>query len=168
MKKLLCILLVAVALIGVTGCGETKKEPTKIALTGENFSDYIILNVDIKNFKVEEQMGLVTRYEHRGVADLVAKARLKKDVKVEDVVIKGKITTGEMGWALKTYEFTLELDKDGEADFSEQITSGDFGLLKPKAPTMSKFYTYELKDGEFFLKDKELLITSLEGNVIEE
>lgn len=168
LKKSLCLLLMIVTLFGLTGCGsEAKKESEKIELTSENFNDYVSLSAGIENFELEtQQTDFFTNY--RGVADLVAKAELKKDVKAEDVVIKGQVTVGEVGWSFSVYDFTLELDKDGKATFTKQITSGDFGMMKSVEPSLQGFYTYELKKDEFFLNDKRILITSLSGSVTEE
>lgn len=163
MKKLLILLAIGIVTLTLTGCG--KKEPVKIELTKDNFENYIILDVQLTDFEEESKQGLFTSYEYRGAANLVAKARLKKDVEIEDVVIEGKIMTSGLTWALNTYDFTLKLDKNGEADFSKKITSGNYGLTAPQEPSISSYFDYELKDGEFFLENNTILITSISGNV---
>lgn len=165
MKRIINTSLIIILIIILSGC--QKKEPSKIELNEENFNDYIILDVDVTDFEKDTKMGLVTRYEYQGVANLKATARLRKDVNIENVIIKGKITTTGMCWSLKEYEFTLELDKNGEANYSKQITTGEYGLLIPDKPSLSQFYFYELKDGEFFLNDNKIVITSINGNVYE-
>jgi hypothetical protein len=161
MKKVFCILLAFIVMFAISGCG--KKE--KIELTSENMRDYIILDVQLDDYEKESKDGLfITNY--RGTATLNATAKLKKNVDVEDVVIKCKITTSGSAWALNVYEFTLELDKNGEATYSKEITSGNYGITPPDEPSISRFYSYELQDGEFFYNEEEkILITEISGSV---
>lgn len=160
-KNLLKVVLIIIILTTVTGC--LKEEPTKIKLTGDNFSEYIILNVSLEDFEEEKTQGLFTTYEYRGVAKLKATTSLKKDVKVEDITIKGKLITYGKGWSLKEYDFELALDKDGKAEINKTISTGNYGLTIPDAPTIGDYYNYELQEGEFFV-DK-ILITSVNGYV---
>lgn len=168
MKKLLCVLLIVIALVGITGCGETKKEPTKVTLTSENFSDYIILNVQFDDAETRTSSGILGT-EYKGVAKLNASARLKKDVKVENVVITGKVKTAGMLWSSKEFSFKLEMDKYGNATYSKDVETDYSSFLKPEErPLKGEFYNYELQDGEFYLDNKYILITSLSGSIIEE
>lgn len=114
MKKIVGMCIIVLSILTLTGCGK-EKEPVAVKLNEDNFSDYFILDVQLKNYKREEQTDLISRYEYRGSADLVATVRPKKDVTIEDVVINGKIITSGMTWAGNVYQFTLELDKDGKA-----------------------------------------------------
>lgn len=114
---------------------EIEEEPVAVTLTSENFSDYIILDVKIDDFEEENQIGLFGN-EYRGAATLSATASLRKDVEVDSVIIEGRIVTDGLAWALNVYNFTLELNKDGEANYSDTIYSGEFGLLRPESPTI--------------------------------
>ena len=174
MKKVVRFLLMITILFTITGCGEKSKETVKIELNANNFSDYIILNVQLEDYERETTTGLITTYEYRGAATLKATTSLKKEVKVEDIVIKGKITTSGMCWNYLEFDFELILDKDGKAEFSKRINTGKYGLMSPEEPSLSKFYSnyinpYELKEGEFYADDNEyILITSVTGSVYEE
>lgn len=167
MKKAVLILVITCGILALTGCG--KKEPVEVELNAKNFNDYIILNVQLEDYEKESERGLFTTYEYRGAATLKATARLKKDVEVEDVVIQGKITPSGMCWNFLEFDFELILDKDGRAEFSKRINTGNFGLMSPDEPKLSKFYNYELKENEFYADEEEyILITSLSGSVYEE
>lgn len=167
LKKLFNLMLTVTLVIAVTGCG--KKEPVKVELTGENFNDYIILNVQLEDYERETTKGLFTTYEYRGAATLKATTSLKKDVKVEDIVIKGKITPYGTCWNFLEFDFELKLDKDGKAEFTKRINTGKYGLTSPEEPSLSKFYDYKLKENEFYADEEEyILITSISGSVYEE
>lgn len=166
MKRFLTLLGIGVILISLTGCGK-KEEP--IALNKDNFEDYIILEVKQPDFEKEQQRGLISTYEYRGTAQLVATARLKKDVKTENVIIKEKIVTSRMAWAGNVYEFTLELDKDGKAEYSQKINSGKFTLVSPDEPSyfgnLDTFKVYtEVKDDDFVYKD---VLLNVSGTIYE-
>ena len=169
MKKIFLVILSLCLIISMVGCGQSEKieqkEPTEIQLTKENFDEYIILNVNIKDFEIDYSTGLFTSYEYTGIANLEVEARLKKDVKVNNVKISGRISTTGKCWAMKNFDFSLQLDKNGEGDISNQITTGDSSLLKPDRPTLFKFYNYSPSGNEFLINDDEVLITSLEGTV---
>ena len=65
------------------------------------------------------------------------------------------------------YGFELTLDKDGRAEYSSIINTGNYGLTAPQAPQISKYYN-ELKDNEFFADDNQtIVITSVTGSVSE-
>lgn len=170
MKKILSFLFIAILTITLTGCGssEKAKEPVKVELNAENFNDYIILNVQLEDYEKESKSGLFTTYEYRGASTLKATTSLKRDVKVEDIVIKGRIRTYGMCWSSLEFDFELVLDKDGKAEFSKRINTGSYGLMSPEEPTLSKFYEYELKENEFYADDNEyILITSITGSIYE-
>ena len=61
-----------------------------------------------------------SKNEYTGIANLEVEARLKKDVKVNNVKISGRISTTGMCWAMKNFDFSLQLDKNGEGDISNQ------------------------------------------------
>ena len=169
--KHISLIVIPVLVIALTGCGTGKdtsnRKTVKVALDSNNFKEYVILNVQLENYQMETTTGLFTTYEYRGSATLRATASLKKDVKVEDVVIKGKIMTTGMCWSLLEYGFELTLDKDGRAEYSSIINTGNYGLTAPQAPQISKYYN-ELKDNEFFADDNQtIVITSVTGSVSE-
>lgn len=110
-------------------------EPVAITLDSSNFFDYIILDVKLEDIEREQRTGLFGT-EYRGSAQLTAEVSLRKDVQVDSVVIEGRIVTEGLGWALNIYDFTLELDKDGEAEYSNTIYSGEYGILPPDNPNM--------------------------------
>ena len=154
------LLLVAIVLFALTGC---KKEPVKVDLTADNFSKYIILNVQFDNADTKTKKGLLGT-EYKGTATLKATAKLKKDVNVEDVVIEGLVSPSGMLWSSETYRFKLELDKNGEAEYSKDVET-DYSILKPEEqPILGKYYN-KVEDGQFLAVDGKVLITSLSGSV---
>ncbi|MDD3241859.1 MAG: hypothetical protein PHQ64_03735 [Bacilli bacterium] len=165
MKKMIDAIILLMLCILLSGC-VGKKEPVAITLNKDNFEEYIILDVQLNEFEKQSQRGLVTRYEYRGSAKLEAKARLRKDVKVENVIIKGKILTSGWCWAANTYEFTLELDKDGRAEYSETIYSGDYGLASPEEPSISSAIDrwVDVQENEFIVDN---IIIQVDGVVYE-
>lgn len=186
MKKVFLVILSMCLIISMVGCGQTEKiekiekiekvekveqkEPIEIQLTKENFDEYIILNVNINDFEIDSSRGVsyllgYDSYEYTGIANLEVEARLKKDVKVNNVKISGRISTTGMCWAMKNFDFSLQLDKNGEGDISNQITTGDSSLVKPDRPTLFKFYNYSPSGNEFLINNDEVLITSLEGTI---
>lgn len=104
---------------------------------------------------------------YKGTAKLNASARLKKDVKVDNVRINGRVITDGLCWASKIFEFTLELDKDGKAEYSKLISTGEAGMLKPDEPKIY-YNTFveqnEKRENEFCIKNALLQVS---GNVIE-
>lgn len=161
MKKILSLLLVLVTIITITGCG--KKEPVKVDLTSDNFNDYIILNVQFDNADTKTKSSIMGR-EYKGTATLKATAKLKKDVDVENIVIEGSVSPSGMLWASEEYTFKLELDKNGEAEYSKDVET-DYSILKPEEKPLLGMYTGKVKEGQFLAMDDKVLITSLTGSV---
>jgi|GEM_PF-3385078 hypothetical protein len=166
-KKLIIILIIAIIFISISILAtifilNRKNEPKVVKLGSENFEEYFILDVDIEDFNVERGRGLYAWYQ--GTATLKAKARLKKDVQVDGVVIKGRVITSGLCWASKVYNFTLELDKNGEAEYSKQITTGEAGMLYPEEPGFGT-YLYEANENEFLVKNAAYIEVS--GSIIE-
>lgn len=138
------------------------KEPTAITLNADNFNDYIILDVKIEDFEKETKMGLIGP-EYRGSAELSASASLRKDVAVDNVVIQARIVTEGFGWDYNIYSFTLELNKDGEAEYSAAIDSGDYmAVLSPEAPSIMK--TSMIDNGLAITLDENEFITSVDND----
>ncbi len=71
-----------------------------------------------------------------------------------------------LGW--KQLFFEVILDREGKADITESITTGKCPLLRPDNPNITRFYTYDLKAGEFFVNDKRYVIYSIFGNIYEQ
>ncbi len=99
---------------------------------------------------------------------MIVKARLKKDVQVENIILEGKVSPMGLGWNTEIYPFKLVLDKNGDADITNQIFTDYIPLLSPDMPETSKFSDYELIDNEFFINDETVVITSITGSVFEE
>ena len=167
-KKLLIIPLIIIIILLISGGiffivhkQIEASKPKIIELTSENFAEYIIFDVDISNFQVENGRGLFTTY--KGTAQLTATARLKKDVEINNVVINARVVTSGLCWAGNEYKFTLELDKNGEAEYSRRITTGDAGILYPDEP---KFHTLEMDklENEFIHKN---IFLEVSGSVVE-
>lgn len=138
----------------------SKNTPKTIELNSENFEDYFIFDVSIDDFNVQKSGGLFSSY--KGTAKLNASAKLKKDVKLENVTVNGKIITSGLCWAGNVYSFTLDFDKDGKAEYSKTITTGDAGMLYPEEP---KLLTIDdVSDGEFILEGAYLKVS---GSIIE-
>lgn len=159
--SIICLILAIVVITSIIIVLNKKQEPKIIELGSENFEDYIILDVDIENFNVERGRGLYSWY--KGVATLKAKARLKKDVQVNEIIIKGRIGTSGLCWASKSYDFILELDKNGEAEYSKQITTGEAGMLYPDEPSICTDL-YKANENEFLVKNTYVEVT---GSIIE-
>ena len=160
MKKIFSLLLVVFAILAVAGC---KKEPVKVDLTSENFNDYIILNVQFDNANTKTSSTILGT-QYKGTATLKATAKLKKDVDTENVVIEGKVSPAGMLWASEEYTFKLELDKNGEAEYSEDVETA-YSILKPEEkPILGKYYG-KVEDGQFLVFDEKVVITSLSGSV---
>lgn len=168
---LLCCFALSCALL--SGCSTTQKEP--VPLTSENFEDYIILDVTLDNFETETKPGAFGT-EYRGVAQLTATARLRKDVDVDNVTIKGKVETNGDLWYLNYYEFTLDLDKNGEAEDSQTIYSGEYtAFIRPEAPTITpaNLNSIPLTEDEFIVSineqgnSSEGIVVQVSGNILE-
>lgn len=160
MKKLLVLLLVGITTLTLTGCG--KKEPVKVELSSDNFSDYIILDVQFEDADSKSKKGILGT-EYKGTATLKATARLKKDVQVENVVIEGRIRTSGQLWSGNEYTFKLELDKNGEANYSKQVDTGGYTFaIKPEEQPI--IYDLDLDpDEDEFIYDKYII--KVNGNV---
>ena len=156
----LIIGLLALCIIGIF-IFQILSKPKIIELNKDNFQDYIIFNLSLDDFEIENGSGLYAWF--KGTAKLNVSAKLKKDVEVDNVVINGRIHLNGLCWAGNNYTFTLELDKNGEAEISKEITTGEAGILKPDEPILlsSEYY---LQDGEFILENAYLEVS---GNIIE-
>lgn len=164
MKKIISLVLITAMCILIVGCG--KKEPVKVELTSKNLEDYIILNVQLDDTDIKTKSSILGT-EYKGTAKLKATAKLKKDVKTEDVVIEGLVTPHGLVWSGEKYEFKLELDKNGEAEYSKDIET-PYSILKPEeTPSLTK-YVDEVEEGQFLAADDKALITSLTGSVYED
>ena len=157
MKKALSLFLVFAMCISLCACkafndgfnaGLSSVSKKPVTITADNFGDYFILDVDVENFEVDEKPGISMR-QYRGVADLVATARLKKDVDVEDLVIDVSVLLSGMLWTGSRYTLQLQFDKDGYAEEKLEIMT-EYNGLEPDRPELypaSKLST--LKEGEF-------------------
>ena len=179
----LCCIIGSVMILSLNGCSsensfdttnsppETTETAVEVVLDSANFEDYIILNVKLDDITEETKRGLFGT-EYRGEAKLIASASLRKDVEVDSVKIKGRIMTDGLGWALKVYEFTLELNKDGEAEYSETIYSGDYGLIRPELPIIMNKKSLEsilsLANDEFTVESNQKAVAvSVTGKIYE-
>lgn len=173
MKKTCLLCCFALTLVLLSGCRAAQKEV--IPLTEENFEEYIILDVTLDNFETETKSG-IWGTEYRGVARLTATARLRKDVELDNVTIKGKVETNGDLWYLNYYEFTLDLDKNGEAEDSQTIYSGEYtAFIRPEAPTITpaNLNSIPLTEDEFIVSineqgnSSEGIVVQVSGNILE-
>lgn len=169
MKKILSVLFIAILAITLTGCGssEKSKEPVKIELTKDNFETYFTVDANLSDFSSQLKSSIgIKSYE--GYANLKVTITPKKEIKTENVVVKGKITLGSLCWAGNKEYFDMTLKLNGEAEYTRNITSGNCSMWQPENPTISRFYEYEPKDDEFLVNEDKILITSISGSIYEE
>lgn len=166
MKKVLGILFITIFMFAITGCG-SEKEPVKVELTSENFSEYFSISAQVSDFTVDEKNTILGK-DYIGYANLKIVVNPKKEFKAEDVLIGGKVTISGLCWSggIDPY-FEVTLDMNGKAEYTNTISTGTCPVWRPETPTVSKFYEYELKENEFFASDERILITSLNGSVYE-
>ena len=141
MKKVLSLLLALVMCVSLCACGASGNPVT---ITEENFEDYFILDVSVENFEIDKKPGISVT-QNRGVADLVATARLKKDVAYENLVIEVSVLTSGMLWTGNRYTLKLQFDKNGYAEEKLEIMT-DYNGLEPARPELypaSKLSTLE-------------------------
>ena len=165
MKKLLCILLVAVALFGVTGCGgkETKKEPTKVALTNENFEEYFILNPQLSNFN-QNKTNSILGASYDASVELKVKVSPKKKITTDNVTVKAFVNIS--GFKFYSQQFTIMLDANGEGEYNKLMTAS--ALANIDAPHIGTYFSDDVKEGQILTSDKRFIIYEVSGNVIEE
>lgn len=162
-KKIINLLLLGAFCIILSGCG---KEPTKIELTADNFENYFNISAQVTDFRTEDKRTILGT-DHYGYANLKITVNPKKNISTEDILIKGKVTYSGICWASNTDYFDVSINIDGKGETSKSITTGQCPLLTPDNPGISSFYTYELKDNEFFIQDKKFVIYSISGSVYE-
>lgn len=172
MKKLLYVLLVVIALVGVTGCGgkEVKKEPVKVELTSENFEEYFTINAQVSDFNVDEKKSILGT-DYVGYANLKVTIIPKKSFTTEGVSLVGKVAYTGLCWAGNTDYFSVDVDLNGSGEYQKTVTTGACPIFRPETPNIGGFYgktETDLDDGEFFARDKKFVITKLEGSVIVE
>lgn len=174
-KIFLVILVLPICGIILNACSantsEAISEPVAVTLDSSNFSDYIVLDVKLEDIEQEERRGLLG-LEYRGSAQLTAEASLRKDVQVDNVVIEGRIVTWGMLWNYNIYNFTLELNKDGEAEYSNTIYSGEYNLFSPENPTLMNAdemqRSLELNENEFITEvDDGAVAIQVSGTIYE-
>ena len=153
MKKALSLLVVLVMCLSLCACkafndgfnaGLNRTSRKSVTITEDNFEDYFILDVAVENFEIDEKPGISVT-QNRGVADLVATARLKKDVEYEDLVIEVSVLTSGMLWTGNRYTLQLQFDKDGYAEEKLEIMT-EYNGLEPDRPELypaSKLSTLE-------------------------
>ena len=150
--SVISIAILILAIVGIFIC--MNKEPKIIEISSQNFEEYIIFNASLEDFNVEKGRGLYAW--NKGTAKLIASAKLRKDVEANNIIITGRAILDGLCWAGKIYNFTLELDKNGEAEYSSQITTGEGGMLYPDKPT---FFTIdEPNENEFIFKNVYLTV----------
>lgn len=164
MKRVVSFLLVVVALFTLTACGSQSKEPAKIELTKDNFENYFLVDASISDFSSQLKSSFgVKSYE--GYANLKVTVIPKKEVKIEDVTIKGKVTLSGTCWTGNKASFDITLKLNGEAEYTKDISSGTCSMWQPENPTISRFYNYESVENEFLVNDEKILITSISGSI---
>lgn len=163
LKKFFNLISIVILIIAITGCG--KKEPVKVVLTGENFSEYFSVSTQVSDFTVDEKSDIFGK-DYIGYANLKIVVNPKKEFKAEDVSIEGRVKLYGLCWSggINPY-FDVVLDMNGKGEYIDTITTGNCSLLRPDTPSVSKFYDYEPKENEFFINDDEVLITSLSGSI---
>lgn len=163
MKRIVSVLFITIMIVAITGCG--KKEPVKIDLTGENFSEYFSVSAQVSDFTVDEKSSILGK-DYFGYANLKIVVNPKKEFKAEDVSINGRVKISGLCWSggINPY-FDVVLDMNGKAEYTDTITTGSCPLFRPETPSVSKFYDYEPKENEFFINEDKVLITSLSGSV---
>lgn len=129
-----CLILAFCGLL-LPSCSAEQEEKTPVTLNAENFSDYIVLNVNLEDFENRTQIGILgTEYE--GIAQLHATASLRKEVEIDSLTIKGRIATNGFCWTFNVYDFVLDFNKDGEAESVSTIYSGQYLPALPDQPTI--------------------------------
>lgn len=166
MRKILSFLLVTLVLFSITGCGNKVEEPVKIELAKDNFETYFTVDAQLSDFnsKLKSSIGLKS---YEGYANLKVVVSPKKEIKAENVVIKGKVILGSLCWAGNKEYFEISLKLNGEAEYPKNITSGTCSMWQPENPTISRFYDYKPQENEFLVNDEKILITSITGNIFE-
>ena len=143
MKKVLGILFIMIFMFAMTGCG-SEKEPVKVKLTSENFSEYFSISAQASDFTVDEKSSILGT-DYIGYANLKIVVNPKKEFKTEDVSIGGKVTISGMCWSgeIDPY-FEVVLDMNGKAEYMETITfplsfisSPKFTLRKKSTPAIT-------------------------------
>lgn len=164
MKKLVCVFLVLGLLIGLTGCGgddaeiarlqaeldalrdgdgdasEAGQEPVVVAITSENFADFFILDVDLRNTEIETQSGGLLGSQYRSVAEIHARVRPRKEFNHErvDIYVQFAVNWNLRGRVESPREqnLTLSLDRDGQADTMVAVNSGRWCDIRMGQPSI--------------------------------
>jgi hypothetical protein len=89
MKKILsltlCILIIFATVLSTASCGGKK-----IALTSDNYDDYIMINVEITNFRKEKTSEYITKY----YAEIIIETDRAANVEFEGAKLKSPAESG--------------------------------------------------------------------------
>ncbi len=169
MKKFLNILLIITIVISFCGCKNEKEkelEPVLVEINENNFDEYFYIKADISDFRQENNNSALAS-SYIGYANLKITISPKKNIKTENLVIKGKASLNGICWSRNYPYFEVSLDNTGNGDRTQAIQSEICYYMRPDSPVVSHFYSYELKENEFYVNDKAFVLYKITGNVYE-
>ena len=112
MKKILsltlCALIIFATVLSTASCGGKK-----IALTSDNYDDYIMINVEITNFRKEKTSEYITKY----YAEIIIETDRAANVEFEGAKLKSTSSSSSSGSALAK----LRAAKAGDSGKGMQI-----------------------------------------------
>lgn len=112
MKKILsltlCILIIFATVLSTASCGGKK-----IALTSDNYDDYIMINVEITNFRKEKTSEYISKY----YAEIIIETDRAANVEFEGAKLKSTSSSSSSGSALAK----LRAAKAGDSGKGMQI-----------------------------------------------
>jgi spermidine/putrescine-binding protein len=104
----LCILIIFATVLSTASCGGKK-----IALTSDNYDDYIMINVEITNFRKEKTSEYITKY----YAEIIIETDRAANVEFEGAKLKSTSSSSSSGSALAK----LRAAKAGDSGKGMQI-----------------------------------------------
>jgi len=175
------LILISTLIFSVINSNESdssngNKRSSSIKLTAENFSEYFMVKTDIDDLETRFEWDTLDNsdsdflyYQQRAKAKYYIIIDTKKDLKCENVVVKGEITVTDRNFKTTTpISVEIEISSRGQVEFTETIDSTNKMAYTTKA-MLSNGNTISTVLGEPItlpdIDDIEFEITSVTGKI---
>lgn len=157
----------------------SNRHSSSIKLTAENFSEYFMIKTDIGDLETRFEWDTLDNsdsnslyYQQRAKAKYYITIDTKKDLKCEDVVVKGEITITDRNFKTTTpISVEIEISSRGYVEFTETIDSTNKMAYTTKS-MLSNGSTISTVLGQPItlpdIDDIEFEITSITGKITPE
>ena len=137
-KVIVSLVVAAMALIGLAGCGDGDDEPTTAGPAGEIAlvtADTLTVGTNLPApgfWNGDDPSSMTGGYEYAIAQDIARRLGLSKGVKVENVSFDALVAGQAQGFDIALSQVTITADRKAVVDFSVPYFSSDQGILVNK------------------------------------